>query len=233
MPLNKAKGNMYEFVTHTHNHLAGKCPHACSYCSVQDMAAHYPVLKEKYSGPLRLVEKEFAVNYGEGKTIFVENCNDLFAGKVPMNMILKVLEHCRKWPRNAYIFQTKNPFRYGELMQHDFPPDAIIGCTIESNRDSAIGYAPRQSYRGASMSHVLPMMKRFITIEPILDFDVESFAEIVKRIRPEFVNIGADSKNHGLPEPSIEKVMDLIGLITAAGIEVREKRNLERLKGGD
>ena len=31
----------------------------------------------KYKGPLRLIEKELAVNYGTGKTIFIEHCNDL------------------------------------------------------------------------------------------------------------------------------------------------------------
>jgi hypothetical protein len=45
------------------------------------------------------------------------------------------------------------------------------------------------------------------------------------------VNVGADSKGHGLPEPSFKKVMQLVERLTAAGIEVRNKRNLERLNG--
>ena len=30
--LNKQKGNMYGFVTHTWNVIKGKCPHDCEYC---------------------------------------------------------------------------------------------------------------------------------------------------------------------------------------------------------
>ena len=69
-----------------------------------------------------------------------------------------------------------------------------------------------------------------MTIEPLLDFDVDILASWIVVINPEFVNIGADSKKHHLPEPSAEKVNDLIRLITEAGMEVREKANLERLK---
>jgi len=43
------------------------------------------------------------------------------------------------------------------------------------------------------------------------------------------VNIGADSKGHGLPEPSPDKVHALIEKLTGYGIEIREKHNLERL----
>ena len=30
--LKKTNGNMYEFITHTWNTVAGKCPHDCKYC---------------------------------------------------------------------------------------------------------------------------------------------------------------------------------------------------------
>lgn len=48
-------------------------------------------------------------------------------------------------------------------------------------------------------------------------------------VRPSFVNIGADSKGHGLIEPSAEKVLALIDGITKTGIEIRQKTNLERI----
>ncbi len=66
---------------------------------------------EKYRGEIRLVESEFDTNYGSGKTIFVENCNDLFAVGVPSEFVERVLGHCRAWPENTYVFQTKNPGR--------------------------------------------------------------------------------------------------------------------------
>lgn len=32
MSLKKSKGNMYDWVSHTHSHLSGKCGHQCGYC---------------------------------------------------------------------------------------------------------------------------------------------------------------------------------------------------------
>lgn len=229
MPLNKAKGNNYNWITHSHNHLAGKCPHACTYCSVQDMANHYPALKAKYSGSPRLIEKEFSVNYGSGKTIFMENCNDLFADDVPQEFIHKVLRHCKEYEENSYVFQTKNPGRMFYVGKLRWPVNNIVGVTIESNRDyPEISLAPPPIKRARSMQ--LIRGRKFLTIEPLLDFDVDILASWIVVINPEFVNIGADSKKHHLPEPSAEKVNDLIRLITEAGMEVREKANLERLK---
>ena len=72
--------------------------------------------------------------------------------------------------------------------------------------------------------------KKFVTIEPILDFEVVALSNWMKFIKPEFINIGADSKRHNLPEPSMEKVQALIDKLTGYGIEIREKHNLERLR---
>lgn len=72
--------------------------------------------------------------------------------------------------------------------------------------------------------------RKMITIEPILDFDVDILASWIAEIRPEFLNIGADSKGHKLPEPTQEKVEEFILKLKSYGIEVREKKNLKRLK---
>lgn len=221
---------MYQgWISHTHTHLAGRCPHACNYCAIQDMANHYPALKEKYSGPLRLIEKEFSVNYGTGKTIFMENCNDLFAEDVPFDFIAEVIQHCCSWPKNTYIFQTKNPYRYLPFL-HLMPPNHTIGCTIETNRNiPKITKAPKPIERATAMN-CLTSQRRFLTLEPLLDFDIDILADWIRRINPEFCNIGADSKSHHLPEPPFEKVMALVDKLKECGIEVREKRNLERLR---
>lgn len=228
MGLNKVKGNMYEWVTHTHTHLAGKCPHECVYCSIQDMQRRFPDLP--YSGPLRLKEEEFKVNYGEGKTIFVENCNDLFADAVSSDWIERIVDHCRQWPDNTYVFQTKNPARmFGLRHLLLIPKDALLGCTVETNRENDLGCAPLRGERLAVVAKVKKDFKTFVTIEPVMDFDLDEFARMLISASPLFMNIGADSKGHGLPEPSFKKVMALVDRLTAAGIEVREKRNLERL----
>jgi hypothetical protein len=72
--------------------------------------------------------------------------------------------------------------------------------------------------------------RTMITIEPILDFDTEGFTKILTLANPDWINIGADSKHHGLNEPSWEKVEALISNLRVAGINVKEKSNLKRLR---
>lgn len=233
MPLNKQRGNMYTFVTHTHSHLRGKCPHGCSYCYVQ---AHERRWKTgAFSGPLRIDEKELRVRYGEGKTIFIEHQNDLFAEDVLEGEVELVLDHAAAWPKNTYVFQTKNPD--GMLCWlSSLPEKSILGVTIESNRHypEIMGYAPPPPYRRAeAMTHIrfdCPTATIFVTVEPILDFDVDELVAMLRSVRPTFVNIGADSKGHGLPEPPWSKVEALLAGLEAARIEVRQKSNLDRLR---
>jgi DNA repair photolyase len=208
---------MYPWVTHTHAALGGECPHKCVYCYGRTA---------KYRGPLRLIEAEMNVKFGEGKTIFIENCNDLFADAVPPEFIYRVLNHCHKWPDNVYVFQTKNPLRF-----HDwrFPENSILGCTIETNWEMpSVGKAPPPERRMIHMEKLTG--RKFITIEPVLDFDVDILASWIDRIRPEFLNLGADSKDHHLPEPTVEKIHKFVAKLAEYGIELREKHNLKRLR---
>ena len=226
MSLTKTKGNNYPWITHAHTHLGGECPHKCSYCYVSTFPFGRP---EKYCGQLRLIEKEFNVKYGNGKVIFMENCNDLFASAVPDIFIIKIVKHCLEWPDNTYVWQTKNPERYLTI-DALMPEKSMFGTTIETNRDIPdISGAPSPEERMLAMTKLLGVRK-FVTIEPALDFDVDILFEWIIKIAPEFVNIGADSKGHGLPEPTKEKIHSLIKKIKGSGIELREKHNLYRLK---
>jgi DNA repair photolyase len=224
MPLNKSKGNMYPWVSHTHSHLGGECSHKCVYCYVDNPRfGRAP----RYCGEIRIIEKELSVNYGSGKTIFIEHQNDLFAKDVPQEFINEVINHCYNYPDNTYVFQTKNPARY-LTMNDEFPYRSILGTTIETNRNIPnVSNAPKPIERMKAMCEL--QGRKFITIEPVLDFDVDILAEWIARINPEFLNLGADSKGHNLPEPTIEKIMALTEKLKGYGIELREKHNLKRL----
>jgi len=228
--LTKAKGNMYDWVTHTHSHLGGECPHKCGYCYVQAMAKRFPVIKERYSGPVKIIEESLNEDYGQDKVIFIDHLNDLFASEVKPWDIRRVLTHCKKYPENQYVFQTKNPIRYFEFRE-DFPKNSILGTTIESNIiHKCMENAPKPMLRIIGISEMRTLgFKTFVTIEPILKFDAD-FGAFIRLINPSFVNIGADSKGHGLSEPNYQEIMDLYKEITNEGIEVRKKINLERLK---
>jgi len=234
MPLNESKGQMYSWVGFTHTHLGGECPHKCSYCYTGRGRFGRP---PRYEGPLRLIEKEFNVNYGTDRIIFVENCNDLFAFEVPHEMILRVLEHCCKYPDNTYVFQTKNPLRYFGYLK-SMPPHVMLGTTIETNRKVLVmahSKAPEPSLRKEGMVRLTKgnlwkeNLKTFVTIEPIMDLDVDVMLLWLQQINPTFVNVGADSKGTNLPEPSADKVHALLDGIGRLGIEIRQKSNLTRL----
>ena len=211
MPLNKQSGNMYPFVTHTWNPIRGRCPHDCVYC----------YMKGKPVGELRFEEKELKTNLGEGRFIFVGSSTDMFATMVPEYWIFQTLYHCRQF-KNTYLFQTKNPQRFLNFI---FPENSIFGTTIETNRKMSISRAPEIYSRKHWICH---MSRRMVSIEPILDFDLDSMILAISYIRPEFVSIGADSKGHNLPEPSPDKVKVLIEELKKF-TEVKIKDNLKRL----
>ena len=198
-----------------------------------------------YSGELRLDEDALQVNYGTGKTIFVEHMNDLFANGVKLGWIAGILDHCGAWPDNIYVFQTKNTDRV--MMQkwifndgfgpHIRADKDMFGTTIETNRDTeGVSKAPQTFDRIAAIKYFrqkYPRMTLFITVEPVLDFDVDVMLEWMHDARPSFINIGADSKGAALEEPSAAKLKAFIAGVQEMGIEIRHKTNLDRiLKGG-
>lgn len=224
MALKKSDGNMYPWVTHMHAELGGACSHECSYCYVNNpFSGRAP----RYCGEVRLIESETKTQFGAGKVIFKEHMNDLFAVGVSSELIMKVLDHCSQWPDNTYVFQTKNPARF--FPRNCFPEKSIFGTTIETNRDisAEISKAPQPSERVAAM--ILLPYDKFITIEPVMDFDVDILAGWIAKIHPKFLNLGADSKNHNLPEPTVDKIFALVDKLKEYGIELREKHNLSRL----
>lgn len=217
MVMNKQKGNMYAFVTHTWNPIKGKCSHDCKYCYMK-------VWKQK---PLRLVESELIDDLGSDNFIFVGSSTDMFAQDIPKEWISRVLARCRNY-KNTYLFQTKNPMRFNDF-KDEFPINSIFGTTLESNKNHGLSLAQDVSARAVWLSDFKANSK-MVTIEPIMDFDLVPFVIMIKNIEPQWVNIGADSKNHKLPEPSKEKVFALIDELQKF-TEVKIKKNLKRLTG--
>jgi DNA repair photolyase len=230
---------MYPWVDEMISHLHGQCPHRCAYCYVPNTRT-----ARFYTGPLRLSDKSFAWKpRAASRTIFVDHMNDLFANPVPTEWILRVFEHCRTFCLGrTLVFQTKNPARYLEyliaieLKKLDAicTPGILLGCTIETNQDFATygGFAPRPIERYQQIMRLDRQQRRaqvFITVEPIMHMSPEQLAEMIIDINPAFVNIGADSKNHALPEPTDAEVEDLIARLRCGGVAIREKHNLGRL----
>lgn len=217
MPLNKTRGNMYPWVDFTWNPIRGKCPHLCSYCYMKK----FPV------GELRLEKKELNLDLGLDRNIFVGSSTDMFAEGVNQDWILAVLNHCQRYPYNRYLFQSKNPDGMNKVLGY-FPKRTILGTTIETNREYCGGYssAPFKIYRVQALEGIL--LRKMVSIEPIMDFDIDELIEMIQRIKPKFISIGADSQGNNLPEPEPKKVKELI-MRCELFTEVKIKSNLKRI----
>lgn len=216
MSLRISTGNMFEDVTHIWNPFKGICPFGCSYCYMKSI----PQAKVPY-----LSGDELKTNLGRGNKIIVGTNTDYFANEFPIDWIQRVIRRCVSFSGNEYVFSTKNP----ELLSMVFPKDEnFIACvSIESNQyyEKVMGSAPPPQERAKHM-----LKNHVVAIEPIMDFDLTEFVDLIKSCEPRYVYIGADSKKNGLPEPSKEKVLELIkGLESFTTVHL--KKNLNRILG--
>ena len=182
-------------------------------------------------GDLRINEKDMRNRLGENRVIFVCHTGDLFANNVPAEWIERVLARCCEFPKNRYLFQSKNPARIIEFADK-LPKDVFIGTTIETNRTEYYeSKAPSYTDRAKALGELSKMrFETMVTVEPIFDFDLDELVEIIMIADPKWVNIGADSKGHDLPEPSKEQIKELVSTLKSK-TKIELKRNLDRILG--
>ncbi len=141
-------------------------------------------------------------------------------------IIARIRKHNERCPHKTYYFQSKRPEYFVPLLPH-FPENVIVVTTLETNRDK--GYKriskappPRRRYR---QFNALDYPRKVVTIEPVLDFDIDVFFEWMCNLQPEYVWLGFNSRSQSvaLPEPPVEKVEEFARRLVEAGIEVRGK----------
>jgi hypothetical protein len=183
--------------------------------------------------PVHLDEVKLTDNLGKGNYIFVGSSCDMFAKDVPVEWILKVLDHTKLYD-NKYLFQTKDTFRPTSIIgKINFPKESILCTTIETNI-AAYKYlyadcCPTPLYRADRLRDWKG--EKMITIEPILDFDLVPFLKMIKQCEPTQVNIGAKTGGNGLLkpiEPERGKLIELIAELEKFTV-VHQKSNLKRL----
>ena len=222
MNLNKQKGNMYQDVTHTGNVIKGRCSHDCEYC----------YMKRFGSQPdLRIDRNEFKIPTGGGKTIFVGSSTDMWAEDVKSTWITAVLQHCCDYPKNKYLFQSKNPKRFLEFKDR-YPPDTILCTTMESNifHIEYMGRAPSPEFRAEAMSRI-DWCPKHVTVEPVMRFDPTNFYRLIRKCKPVQVNIGTDTRGI-LPPVQWNQIHALATALKFFGIKVVFKKSLLKLSGG-
>jgi len=156
---------------------------------------------------------------------FVFTCSMGDISFCSMEYLEKIVGRIRREQNKTFLIQSKNPKTFARI---DWPNNVILGVTIETNCGGMYQYykiskAPLPVIRCLDFIKIQHLFK-MITIEPVLDFDVEIFRSRIKDINPCMVWIGYDSKKNNLPEPPIEKVKELHWELSKMGIVVLLKK---------
>ncbi len=190
--------------------------HNCRKCYDYVPHTHEERLRHIPSAPIIFV-------CGNGDISF---CSPEFTRRI----IASVQEHNRRSPDKTYYFQSKQP-EYFEQFLDDFPENVILLTTLETNRDEDYGKiskAPVPSKRYRQFLD-LDYPRKVVTIEPIMNFDSDTFPQMIIDLDPEYVWLGYNSrpKQVQLPEPSPKKVHKLIKALKKAGVKIRLKEMRE------
>ena len=195
------------------------CLHGCSYCWAMRLSMrYYGDFKPRFF-PERL--KKVPKSYR--KTVFVVSMGDLFGSWVPDSWIEAVLKAAAT-SRATFMFFTKNPSRYSKFL-HLFPRNSWLGATVETDLDEVAkrySRAPPPSKRLEAMGE-LDWPLKVISVEPVLRFSSpEVFSSELLDTNAKLFYVGYDNHGHGLEEPPVEDVLELISLLREKA-EVREK----------
>jgi len=163
--------------------------------------------------------------------VFVSGTGDIsYCDPKYVRSIFESIKLHKPKKKTTYYFQSKNP-RYLSQFVGEYPEGTVLLTTQETNRDKGyarISKAPLPSVRFRDFL-ALDFPKKVITIEPVIDFDVEPFVDWMIQLMDqgnlEYVWFGFNSKpgQVRLPEPSQEKAQEFVDHLKAAGISVKGK----------
>lgn len=243
MPLNLPSGNMFKWAA-PWNPFGGICFYNCFYCYFMQKIGPWTTRMAKgsgrppkYTGNPTLIEKELQMSLKtlgtrfEPYIIFIQDNGDIMSPLILTDEITRVYSHCKKYEgQNAgYLTLTKNPARLSDFIP-DFPESMLLGITLETNEyaDPQMSRAPSPEARYEAFRK-LKWTSKTVSIEPIMDFDLEVMVRWLKAIKPRFVSIGANSiRKIKFPDPTAAKTSTLIQRLEEF-TEVRLKKNLNRI----
>ena len=226
---------MFPHVTRTWNPVVG-CPYRCRYCWARRLAqTRLKHMYKDFTKPRFYPERLKKIP--KKGTVFVCSMGDLFSYAVPDSWIRSVFKAIIDSGSEAtFLFLTKNPMRYFRYIDL-YRSNMVFGATIETSFSIGFRYsdysgAPWPSARISYMRalrHKYDFLRLFISIEPVMKFyDTHEFVDLILSIEPEFVYIGYDNYNNGLPEPPHRNVEMLIELLRNNGVEVRPKASIDK-----
>lgn len=137
-----------------------------------------------------------------------------------------IAHHNQRCPYKQYYFQSRQPEYFEQFIPY-FPSNVILVTTLETNRDkgyATVSKAPIPSERYQQFLD-LNYPRKVVTIEPVMDFDLDVFTNWITNLAPEYVWLGFNSRPRQvqLPEPSDWKIIAFAQALKGAGIQVNEK----------
>lgn len=179
---------------------------------------------------------DYRPHYHEGRLPRIPSANIVFVcgnGDISFckpdftrRIIHHIKAHNERAPQKQYYFQSKRA-EYLKQFLSEFPSNVILVTTLETNRDARYGKvskAPRPSKRYQQFK-ALDWPQKAVTVEPIMDFDLAEFHQMLVSLNPLHVWIGFNSrpKEIQLPEPHRNKVLQLMDFLERAGIAIKKK----------
>lgn len=217
---------MFKSIDRTWNVFVG-CEWDCTYCNARKAALTRFKHLDRYKDGFHphLVESELSKTFRPGESIFISYMGDIsFATRDTMAVIFSRAQQFRE---TRFLLCTKDPscfYRWGLYI----PDNVLIATTLETNRAHLYSRAPQPKER-AQIFFKQKHIHKMVSIEPVMDFDLDIFIMWLRYISPEFVEVGADNYHNNLPEPPKEKLERFIKQLRDWGIPVIEKDGLARL----
>jgi len=219
--------------TKTWNPFKG-CKYDCVYCKVSFQALNKRLDCEQCKSyiPHYHVERLYPEKIPNAEIVFVCGNGDItFCDSSYVYNILDCIKEKNKThPNITYYLQSKNPACFTKYLNL-LPQNVILVTTLETDEDEdyrKISKAPLPSKRYEDFLK-LNYPRKVVTIEPIMEFNHYIFLEWIKKIKPEYVWIGYNSRPKlcKLPEPSRNKVEEFITALERNDIQVRRKERLD------
>lgn len=169
----------------------------------------------------------------DSKIVFICGNGDIsYCDPAFVRQIIEAITSRKRKEKQDFYLQSKKP-EFLKPYLKSLPDNVIVVTTLETNRDEGYALVSKAPPPTERFKHFIALdhPRKVLTIEPVMDFDVDVFTNWVLRIKPEYIWLGYNSheKSVKLPDPSPEKLQDFVARLIKAGIEVRGKhlRNIE------
>jgi len=208
----KKKSNMYKLSVSQWNPYAG-CKHECIYCQSSFQRQLKRWAKKKCCGCYEFTPhahfERLDQNLPKTKYMqFIFTCSSGDIAFCSTEYLEEIITRIRDKTNRTFLIQSKDPSTFDRVV---FPKNVILGTTLETNRDElaeVISKAPKPSQRYEDFLDVRHDLK-MVTIEPVMDFDMNIMVDWIENINPCMVWLGYDSGKNRLPEPELAKVQSL------------------------